>query len=361
MNERIQKSYDSYYLRINEINERIQKSYDQLSKNFDALGMPKVTSLENNLFNASKRYQDLIKNITPTNHIATMFADMHQSWLVNPIESLPPESIQSSIFAKLSLMDTSLRLSSTEHFMRDIDFDSIMESFKIEKPLISSLESSIAGATASYGGLAMSFEGISDIVRLPSFVLPGATREIYTTSLALDALHSRDEEETETNIQLITEVEGETSDCINLLKQVDPNLVSPYNGARTTLESDSSDKARQVLVSLRGMWEALLKRLAPDALVRTWIAGTPNPQDLLHNKNPTRRAALLYIFRDLNSDPLTEFLVQDTVAFLRLYDLFNRIHELEIKLTDEQLKAICLKSDSWLMYILQIHMSSFSK
>ena len=42
-------------------------------------------------------------------------------------------------------------------------------------------------------------------------------------------------------------------------------------------------------------------------------------------------------------------------------ELFNRMHELETELTDEQLRAILLKNDSWLMYILQISMGNFHK
>jgi len=42
-------------------------------------------------------------------------------------------------------------------------------------------------------------------------------------------------------------------------------------------------------------------------------------------------------------------------------ELFNRVHELETELTDEQLRAILLKTDSWLMYILQISSGNFHK
>ena len=41
-------------------------------------------------------------------------------------------------------------------------------------------------------------------------------------------------------------------------------------------------------------------------------------------------------------------------AFVKLIKLFNRVHELETDLSDEQFRTILLKTDSWLMYILQI-------
>ena len=97
-----------------------------------------------------------------------------------------------------------------------------------------------------------------------------------------------------------------------------------------------------------------MRHLAPDDLVFAWIPGNANQKDLLHEGRPTRRARVLYICRELNNDPLTEFLTHDTRSFVKLIELFNRVHELETELTDKQLRAILLKTDSWLMYLLQI-------
>jgi len=36
-------------------------------------------------------------------------------------------------------------------------------------------------------------------------------------------------------------------------------------------------------------------------------------------------------------------------------ELLNHVHELESSFTDEQLQAVLVRSDSWLMYILQIY------
>lgn len=216
---------------------------------------------------------------------------------------------------------------------------------------------------ASYGGLAESLREISDITRLPAFVLPGATREVYTTSFALETLRPWDErdDDVELEIQLIAEAELETSGCIALLQQVDPGLARPYIGARDALHGNNADRARHILSSLREMWNHLLRRLAPDDLVAAWIPEVPNQKDLLHEGKPTRRARVLYVCRELNNDPPSDFLMHDTRALVKLIELFNRVHELETELTDEQLRAILLKTDSWLMYILQISMGNFHK
>jgi hypothetical protein len=121
-------------------------------------------------------------------------------------------------------------------------------------PDILGLESSIAHVAASYGGLAQSLPNILAITRLPTFVLPGATREIYTTRFALEALRpwdERDQEEAETEIQLIAEAELETSEFIALLQQVGSGLARSYIGARDALHGNNADRERHILSSLR--------------------------------------------------------------------------------------------------------------
>lgn len=331
-----------------------------------ALEMAGAATRIQGIAGANQHWQDLIKQATATSRNAESISAAHQSWLdtIKPIQHDFSHISQLQASAKLALCDTSLRLAATERLMAGIDFEAIRSRFQIEMPVISGLESSIAHVAASYGNLAESLREISDITRLPAFVLPGATREIYTTSFALETLRpwdERDEGEAETEIQLVAEAELETSGCIALLQQVDPGLARPYIGARDALYGTNADRARHILSSLRELWNHLLRRLAPDDLVAAWIPAVSNQKDLLHDGKPTRRARVLYVCRELNNDPLTDFLIHDTRALVKLIELFNRVHELETELTDEQLRAILLKTDSWLMYILQISSGSFHK
>lgn len=331
-----------------------------------ALEMAGAATRIQEIVGANQHWQDLIKQATATSRIAESLSAAHQSWLdtIKPIQHDFSQLSQLQASAKLALCDTSLRLSATERLMAGIDFEAIRGRFQIEMPVISGLESSIAHVAASYGNLAESLREISDITRLPAFVLPGATREIYTTSFALETLRpwdERDEDEAETEIQFVAEAELETSGCIALLQQVDPGLARPYIGARDALYGNNADRARHILSSLRELWNHLLRRLAPDDLVAAWIPGVSNQKDLLHDGKPTRRARVLYVCRELNNEPLTDFLMHDTRALVKLIELFNRVHELETALTDEQLRAILLRTDSWLMYILQISSGNFHK
>ena len=363
INKLAKPSYLSVIEQMERTLEPIRRQQLEISR---ALELSGAAARIQEIVSANQRWQDLIKQATATSRIAESLSAAHQSWLdtIKPIQHDFSQLSQLQASAKLALCDTSLRLAATERLMAGIDFDAISSRFQIEVPVITGLESSIAHVAASYGSLAQSLREISDITRLPAFVLPGATREIYTTSFALETLRpwdERDEDEAETEIQFVAEAELETSGCIALLQQVDPGLARPYIGARDALYGNNADRARHILSSLRELWNHLLRRLAPDDLVAAWIPGVSNQKDLLHDGKPTRRARVLYVCRDLNNDPLTDFLMHDTRALVKMIELFNRVHELETALTDEQLRAILLRTDSWLMYILQISSGNFHK
>ena len=343
--EQIKQTIEPFHIQQMEFNRALEK--------FGAVaGMQEIIK-------ANQHWHEMIEQSTASNYIAESLNVIHDSWL-NQVKHLQQEVFQFfklQASAKFALGDSFLQLIASERLMTGIDFATLGSRLQLKMPAISEMENSIAQVAISYGSLARSLQDISDITRLPAFVLPGATREIYTNSYALETLRpwdERDEEKAESEIHLVDEVELETSSCIALLKQVDPKLARPYIGARDALYDSSADRARHILSSLRELWNHLLRRLAPDDLVKAWIQGLANQKDLLYDGKPTRRAKVLYVCRELNNDPLADFLVHDTSALVKMIKFFNRVHELETNLTEEQLRAIVLKTDSWLMYILQI-------
>ena len=324
-----------------------------------ALDVSKAVTGMKDIVIANQNWHKLIRQATTSNRNAEIQLAAHKTWLGQSklLQQNSSQFFRLQASAKLTVCDVFLKLTAAEKLMTRFDFEALSSRFHIKMPAISGLESSIAEVATSFRSLAGSLREISDITRLPNFVLPGATREIYATSFALESLRpwdERDEEEAETKNLLVAEAELETSSCITLLEQVDPGLARPYIGARDALHSNNADRARHILSSLRELWNHLLRRLAPDDLVVTWIQGIDNQKDLQYQGKPTRRARVLYVCRELNNDPLADFLMYDTRALVELIELFNRVHELETKLTDEQLRAILLRTDSWLMYILQI-------
>lgn len=361
LNRLTQPSYLSVIKQIERAFEPLTRLQLEISHAREVSGIAAQT-LE--IANVNKHWKDSIKQTITTNLVSETLAAAHRSWaeLVSPIKHDFLTLSQFQAISGLTLCDTSLRLSATARLLEGIDFKAIRSLFQVDQQVVLGLKNAMTQLTASYGSLAGSLRDVSDIIRLPIFVLPGATREIFTTSFALDTLrpwNEQNEEEVETENQLAAEVEQEISGCIALLQQVDPGLARPYVGARDALNSNNADKARHILSSLRELWNHLLRRLAPDDLVTSWIPRVKGQNDLLYEGKPTRRARLLYACRELNNGPLVDFLVHDTRALVKLIELFNRVHELETGLTDKQLRAILLKNDSWLMYILQVSTGNF--
>ena len=288
--------------------------------------------------------------------VLTDLTNTHRTWF-NKLESVQDEATQLQSAVKLSLKSITDRLAVSERLFVGVDYDAICRSIALPELDILRLQAAINDTMATYyGNLAESFRTYSDITHLPRFVLPGATREVFVTGYAVNVLSIFGEEAAEhdsSEIQpILDEVEEETSLCVSLLNGVDPALAKPYEGARNVLYGTNPDRVRHFLSSQRELWNHLLRILAPDEQVHGWIP--KDSKDMLHKGKPTRKARILYICRALNHDSLSEFIETDTRALMTFVDFFNRIHQLELKLSDEQLRALQLRTDSWLTYVLQV-------
>ena len=257
----------------------------------------------------------------------------------------------------MALSDISHDLWVTERLIPRFDYDLLGRYLEVHLSAISEVQRSMSNLWVSYGGLAASMPTIEDIVQLPSFVLPGATRELSTTSHALDVLypteHRSDTEVIELEPYPLNEEETGATDLIVLLERVDSQFVTMYMGAVEALESDNPDRSRHVLTSLRELWNHLLRKLAPKKDVMEWIK-EHGGQGYLHDGQPTRHAKIRYALRDLEDEPLGDFLEADTEAMVKLYTLYGRLHGLDTGVSDEQLRAITFKTESYLGYILRV-------
>lgn len=301
---------------------------------------------------ANQHWQDMIDKATASTRVFSDLTRTHESWLKG-IKPMQDQIAQLQAQTKLSLGGIAHRLTVSERLLAGIDFDKIRQAMLPQQSTVARLQDAIRGMTANYGSLADSIRSYPDFTHLPSFAVPGATREVFVTGYAVDILQAPSDEDVEGDAsQLVVDAEEETSICVSLLQKVNPALATPYAGARAALGSDNPDRARHILTSLREFWNHLLRQIAPDDQVLAWVP--QNETDLLHEGRPTRRARVLYVCRDLNHAPLSDFVVQDTRALVKLVEFFNRVHQLESELTDEQLRALLLRTDSWLTYILNI-------
>jgi Predicted pPIWI-associating nuclease len=353
--ERLSRALKPSYLNIYEQMSRalapIREHHLEITRSFELSGLASSRLAE--IAHANERWQNLIDQTTATSHHFEGLKRAHQTWF-DAFKPMQDSLAQLQAAAKLSLCEVTHRLTFTERLFAGIDFE-LLKRIAIPETAVPDLERVILNFTSTYKNLADSIQTIPEVAQLSTYVLPGATREIFTTGYSLDAICISEETDTEENpveVQLIAEVEQETSGCITLLQSVDPALARPYIGAHDALHSSNADRVRHILASLREFWNHLLRKLAPDEMIMSWLP--EDGKDLLHKGRPTRRARVLYVCRKFNHDPLTDLVVQDTRALVKLVEFFNRVHELDSELTDNQLKALLLRTDSWLMYILQI-------
>ena len=341
-------------LRALEPIRRQHKELFQFAK-LSSLALPKIAEFAE-VMRTHQYWQRMIDQTTAMSRM-TDLTHAHRTWL-HDLKSAQDQTAQLQIAVKSSLGSIENWWAVSERLFAGIDYDAIRLSRALPELDILKLQASVTDITAFYGKLAESIRTYPDITHLPKFVLPGATREVFVTGYAVNMLGVSDEEGAEqasSEVQ-ISEIEVEASMCIPLLEAVDPDLAKLYTGARAALRGTNPDRARHFLSSLRELWSHLLRQIAPDKQVLEWI-----PKDgkkLLYKGKPTREARILYLCRNLNNGPLSDFIKTDTHAFIELYNVFNRIHKLNPKLSDQELRALQLRTDSWLTYTLQIREES---
>lgn len=356
--------------RVVEIRPRLDyypSTFDLINKGAIDKAIRQIQEQHNELTRALVHYgayhADLMRAVQELNELNSgIMTDLqktmdqvHRSWFTELGDVV--SSIQLASMARLTLTDVSYQLAVTKPLFEEIDFDLLGNHLDVQMSLMSEVQHSISAFWASFGNLAASFQGLDDIVKLPAFVLPGATRELSTTSQALDMLypleHRTDTEVVELEPYPLVEAETGDHDLIALLERVDPQFVTMYRGAVGALDGDNPDRSRHVLTSFRELWNHLLRKLAPKEEVTEWIEEN-RTQGYLHDGRPTRHAKIRYVLKDIGDESLRDFVEADAKAMVQLYSLYGRLHEMDIGVTDEQLHAITIRTESYLSYLLRV-------
>ncbi len=281
---------------------------------------------------------------------------VHASW-TKGIQPVQEQLAHIQARAKLSLTASFQMAAIAERLYASIDFARLQRVFRFQDDIAAQVHNRLAELSRGFDGLVQSVEQLPRLTSLPAFVMPSASREVLVTGHAVLELSPEDARvEDADDSAVLFEICQETSGAVELLSRINPALAEAYaeayQGAREALTSGSVDRGRHMLISLRAMWDHLLWDLAPDRKVLPWVPSKTD--EFIHNNKPTRKARVLYLCREINHGPLAKFVDFDTRALVKLLGLFQRVHELELGLTDPQLKALWLRSDSWLTFILQI-------
>lgn len=206
--------------------------------------------------------------------------------------------------------------------------------------LSNDLAGSLGVFTASYRDVIQHLPQITES-QIP-IVASYATVEYSEELTVLEQLSIEDAELAE------NEVVGVIDDEV---RSANSDLIQLIDGARDSLNSRNPDKVRHVTTSVREMLTQILHRLAPDEDVKSW---SKDPSHL-SNGRPTRRARLMYICRHFSCDPLEKFIDLDHGAVIQLFDVMNAgTHGVASRLTDQQLKAIVCRAESFAFFMLRV-------
>lgn len=176
--------------------------------------------------------------------------------------------------------------------------------------------------------------------------------EFYTGSRVLRLFTESEIEVDPEETTLLGELTNETNGIVvRHLGSLNPALIKLWQGANEALRSRNPDAVRHFITSLRELLTHVIHTLSPDEDVRRWSALPEH----YHNDKPTRRARLLFICHEVNYEPFNEFLKKDIDSVLACFDLFQQsTHEIQSSLSQAQLEAIKLRTESAIRFLIDI-------
>ncbi len=252
--------------------EQIGKTWAPLRQHLKLMERIKLDSAAFRLQELTESHQRLVDIAQKARENFQWVKDIrntHRTWL----ESIRPvqDSLAHFRSAIEPLAGVSQYLTASQKLFAGIDFSAIRQSYALPDSFVIQSQSALANLTQGYTKLTNSIKSLPDLVELPTYTLPGASREIFTTGYAFNRICTDDIEADEKETALVKVAEQESSMCLALLREINPALEKPYLGARDAFMSDSPDKARHIYASLREMWNHLLRELAPDEKVLSWL------------------------------------------------------------------------------------------
>jgi Predicted pPIWI-associating nuclease len=216
------------------------------------------------------------------------------------------------------------------------------------------LQNQISDLAGSYSDLVTS---IKPEIAVPSVVYEYPPFEFFHSTELINAITVRDDdtEESERREKIGNELYEKNGDSLcMLLEELDPDLIPMLLGARETLGSNNSDRARHFIVSLRELFTHVLHKLAPSTEIKNW---SDNPE-YYHKGRPTRRARLTYISMGIDHDPFSDFFQINMGTALKFFNLFQGgTHKIKVVYTERQLKCMLIRMEALLMFMLVTNQS----
>ena len=301
---------------------------------------------------ANSRLIELVRQTHLDTRSITNLSRVHATWSAQ-LSSVQDRMSPLSRIAELSIADSCRKLLVADRLLTQFDTSRIRAVLTANDEICSRLRDAAGRLTSGYRSLVESIPKLADVVALPDWWIPKSSSEVFATHYALRVAFVEDEQRDDDAEALADELQTDVSGSLQVLSRVDPALWGMYAGACAALERRTPDTARHVLTSLRELCNHLLRRLAPDDRVLAWVPQGDN--DYLHQGRPTRKARVLYLCREIDHGPLRDFVLRDAQTVVELLTVFHRVHELDPQFSRKQLRALILRTESWISYVLRLH------
>lgn len=301
-------------------------------------------------------------NLTITDTFSSLLSDVSsvqlslsavgQSWL-KPLSIVGPLELSHHISSAMSTI-VGISLASENQFLA---FD----------PLRLSDRPGITGALAresiaSLGGMASSYKALwselgtdpSSLLRASPVVVQEPPMELYRAGWLARVIAPIEGPPIAEEVEKIPRVATPTSSVRERIRSLGEPLVTMYDGAIEALARDAADKPRHVCISLRELITQVLRSLAPDGAVSKW---STDPKHLREGQ-PTRRARLLYICRNIDVGSFSGFVRSDVESTLKFIGLLQEgTHSLSSPFGEGQLRTLVSRAESLLSFLIDTSQS----
>ncbi len=301
---------------------------------------------------------EIVNATRPLNRFVEQINAIPPGWIdqIRPTQEILGSFTVPNQFIRSDLAEISKFSTLAESSLNNLRWVDVGSALRIPDYLSDLLKASFLDFSESYSNLYNSFHTSPDIIltyppelsRLPAI-------EYFSGADLLEAISVEESEveASEEKQQLREAILAESGDAIrSQLISIDADLVSLWEGAIYSLNSNNPDRVRHTATSLRELFTQVLHRLAPDKEVQKWSMAPEHYDD---KGRPTRRARLLYICREINHGPFSTFVEKDVNAVLEFIQLFQRgTHEVVISYTQAQLIALKVRMESVIRFLIEI-------
>ncbi|MFH1036015.1 MAG: hypothetical protein V1806_16045 [Pseudomonadota bacterium] len=310
-------------------------NYTSSTQNFSAIFNGLLSAREA----LASGYEQIIRFQKDNNFLApnVIIPDIHTSWLTKLSQETTETIIQGGAIEIALAAEEEARLNH-------------LDSIATQAGSFGDISTSIGQLYSSFNSLADDLLDTQKLLSLPSCTLPGASREIIVANYVYRKNDEKQERGKERQNNAIIQIVHENIDLPDLLEEIDPDLAQIHRGASLAITSKNPERVRHVMSSYRDLWTHLIESLIPDNSVLLWLKDK-HPKEIVSRK-PTRKGRLLYVEQNLAGGKLAEFIEWDITTIVKHWQGLNQVHRKTHKLSDDDLQALKLRSDTYLRFII---------